>query len=181
MLQNRNFTRSREPYERFRSSELYSRFVVFRFRLLLSECDSSHAMFLVFRVSFLFCVFSALFAHLYFTVVSRLSSVRSGRARSTPSTSLLFDDPGAQQVCSIPRGFGHKGRILLRPCSSHRATKRNRQLRDTASHVRNRPDANTDHPTSRPRYFHTKAQTRPWAPTSRHHPPPLSSNHVPLT
>jgi len=38
---------------------------------------------LVFCVSFLFCIFSALFAHIYFTVVSRLSSVRSGRARST--------------------------------------------------------------------------------------------------
>ena len=31
----------------------------------------------------LFCIFSALFAHKYFTVVSRLSSVRFGRARST--------------------------------------------------------------------------------------------------
>jgi len=51
--------------------------------VVLSERDSSHAMFLVFCVSFLFCIFSALFAHIYFTVVSRLSSVRSGRARST--------------------------------------------------------------------------------------------------
>ena len=53
------------------------------YSLLLSECDSSHAMFLVFRVSFLVCIFSAMSAHIYFTVVSRLSSVRSGRARST--------------------------------------------------------------------------------------------------
>jgi len=40
---------------------------------VLSECDSSHAMSLVLCVSFLFCIFSALFAHIYFMVVSRLS------------------------------------------------------------------------------------------------------------
>ena len=51
--------------------------------LLLSERDSSHSMFWVFHVSFLVCIFSAMFALIYFTVVSRLSSVRSGRARST--------------------------------------------------------------------------------------------------
>jgi len=45
----------------------------------------------VFCVVFLFCIFSALFAHIYFTVVSRLSSVRSGRARSTaPDGSRLL-------------------------------------------------------------------------------------------
>jgi len=37
---------------------------------VLSECDSSHAMSLVFCVSFLYGIFSALFAHIYFTVVS---------------------------------------------------------------------------------------------------------------
>ena len=47
------------------------------------------ACFLVFRVSFLVCIFSAMFAHIYFTVVSRLSSVRSGRARSTPTRVVL--------------------------------------------------------------------------------------------
>jgi len=40
---------------------------------VLSECDSSHAMSLVLCVLFLLCIFSALFAHIYFTVVSRLS------------------------------------------------------------------------------------------------------------
>jgi len=46
-------------------------------------------MFLVFGVSFLVYIFSAMFAHIYFTVVSRLSSVRSGHARSTVLLEIL--------------------------------------------------------------------------------------------
>jgi len=69
--------------------------------------------FWVFRVSFLFCIFSALFAHIYFTVVSRLSSVRSGRARSTPAKRCVLSSKGGHTAFCVGResadGLIHSG------------------------------------------------------------------------
>jgi len=113
---------------------------------VLSECDSSHVMLLVFCVSFLFCIFSALFAHIYFTVVSRLSPALGLVVLALVQQEALFEllrrlpsgDPGALSDAEVvPDNVGTGSKVYSDrvPTSVHIG----RQVLVSAYHDRRSP------------------------------------------